>query len=188
MEWVACFRLHCTHCDTSLPLIIRNVQHSDHHPRYVEHMYGRSKKFEFPIDSYPSPENLCEAIVRGFCKQNLCDTRDGLRMGISGKKRAPETAFRDEFHRCLWNELPDAGIITNWATTEGGSVDYYVPDVGWRIELLCDGEGLEECCSRFREKKGVTEDLKDWLILDCRHSVPDVTCKWFFEERLTSGC
>ena len=91
---------------------------------------------------------------------------------------------RDEFHSCLWDELPGAGIISNWATTEGGSVDYYVPDVNWLIELLCDGEGLEERFRRFRENKGVTENLKDWLILDCRHSVPDVTCKWFLRRDL----
>jgi len=47
----------------------------------------------------------------------------------------------------------------------------------WGVELLRDGDRLAEYCNRFLEKGSyyqwiANSQIKDWIILDCRHSIP----------------
>lgn len=112
----------------------------------------------------------------------LCRTRDGRRLGPSGQIRPPEAAFQDEFYRSYWIEIgPGVRICSEWTGTEQGRIDFIIVEPGWGIELLRDGNRLRDHYNRFREngayypwiKRGL---IKDWLLLDCRHSYPATTC------------
>jgi hypothetical protein len=112
----------------------------------------------------------------------LRSSRDGRRLGPSGKPRPPEAAFQDEFYRCYWNEVgPGVGICSEWAGTTEGRIDFHIVEPGWGIELLRDGDRIIDHCKRFHHNGAYyswiqSSLIKDWLILDCRHSDPRTKC------------
>lgn len=60
-------------------------------------------------------------------------------------------------------------------------IDFSVVTSGWGFELLRDGNRLFEHCERF-EPGGAYQAIQqgaltDWLLLDCRHSIPRQPCK-----------
>lgn len=151
--------------------------------RFVEYYYGRDLSKPFPFDEYSEISLLCLRILRRFSKDMLCKARNGQRYSSSGGTRPPESCFQDEFYRCFWKETgSNIGISSEWCDSGQGRIDFLISEPGWGFELLRDGDRLREHCERFSPggryhpwiQRGA---LKDWLILDCRHSVPHTTCK-----------
>lgn len=58
-----------------------------------------------------------------------------------------------------------------------GHIDFRITEPKWGIELLRDGDRLTEHCQRF-ENSGrywnwvLNGWIRDWIILDCRHTMP----------------
>lgn len=108
---------------------------------------------------------------------------EGQRFGPSGRVRPPEACFQDEFYRCFWEETQcNVGISSEWSGTGAGRIDFLVHPAGWGFELLRDGDRIREHCERFTVAGAyyswiLQGELKDWLILDCRHSYPQTKCK-----------
>jgi hypothetical protein len=132
----------------------------------------------FPFHKYPTIQDLCLKVVQRFSSVRLRDSRDGQQLGPTGRPRPSEAAFQDEFYRCYWNVVgPGIGISSKWAGTGQGRIDFRIVDPGWGIELLRDGDWLQDHCSRFSQngsyyswiQRGL---LRDWILLDCRHSYP----------------
>lgn len=151
--------------------------------RFVEYYYGSSPVKDFPRNAYPNISSLCLKVLRAFSKEMLLKTKNSQRLGPSGRLQPPEDFFQIEFYRCFWNETDSAvGISSEWSGTSGGRIDFLVPSACWGFELLRDGDRIEEHCSRF-EPGGAYHPwiqdgrIKDWLILDCRHSMPRKTCE-----------
>lgn len=137
----------------------------------------------FPFDKYPTVQELCLKVLRRFSSVRLRGSRDCQQLGPSGKPRPPEAVFQDEFYRCYWDELgPGVGISSEWAGTSEGRIDFQIVDPGWGIELLRDGDQLQEHCGRFSQngsyyswiQRGL---LRDWMVLDCRHTYPRTNCE-----------
>lgn len=110
----------------------------------------------------------------------------GQKYGVSGKPRPVEAAFQDEFHRCFRDELgPDGGIASERSCPGRGRIDFLAVTPGWGFKLLQDGNGLAEHCKSF-ERDGIYNQaiqrviISDWLLLDCRHTVPRDPCKILF--------
>lgn len=122
-------------------------------------------------------------VLQRFSRTMLCMAKSGQRYGPSGKPRPAEAAFQDEFYRCFRDELgPGAGIVSERSCPGQGRIDFYAVTPGWGFELLRDGRRLAEHCKRF-ERNGIYNQaiqqgiLSDWLLLDCRHTVPRNPCK-----------
>lgn len=166
---------------TALYYIILNANSK----RFVEYYYGHSFVKPFPFHTYPDISSICLRILRRFSKEMLCTcrTRNSQKLGPSGRIRPPEACFQDEFYRCFWEETgSDIGISSEWCGSSKGRIDFLISQVGWGFELLRDASRLEEHCGRFKPggqyhpwiQQGL---LKDWLILDFRHSWPRTPCK-----------
>lgn len=58
--------------------------------------------------------------------------------------------------------------------TGKGRVDFYIPSRRWDVELLRDGDRLDQHHGRFSDSGsyGTTLALEDYIVLDCRYTVP----------------
>ena len=68
-------------------------------------------------------------------------------------------------------------MSSEWSRCGDGRIDFRIVDPSWGIEFLRDGDRLSEHCNKFVENglyhQWISNGLiKDWLILDCRHSHP----------------
>jgi hypothetical protein len=155
--------------------------------RYVEYQYSKSTIRLFPYEKYQTVRDLCLAVLRRFSRPILSQARAGRRLGLSGQMRPPETAFRDEFYRAYGDAVGLVGDVwSEWAGTRQGRIDFLIIEPGWGIELLLDGDHLtNQCRLRFHENgayyRWTTRGLvRDWIILECRHSYPQATCGTLF--------
>lgn len=148
--------------------------------RFVEYYLCAMDPKPFPAETFPSLTVLCEAVLRSFSRKNLRLSVD--RSTPLTRKRPPEAQFQDEFYRAFHAVVGhDIAISSEWACNSDGRVDFLITQPGWGVELLRDGDRLAEHCSRFRRggsystliRDGV---MKDWLVLDCRHSKPRKYC------------
>lgn len=124
-------------------------------------------------------------MLKNFSKSQLQLGFQG-RVSTSGKYSNPESQFQDEFYRSFTNLLGHGiGISSEWSKDADGRIDFHVTDPGWGIEHLRDGDRLSEHCRRFAPMGAYSGwissgHLKDWLIIDCRHSEPKQTSKSYF--------
>lgn len=104
--------------------------------------------------------------------------------GPSGRVRPPEAVFQDVFYQAFWQATRSRiAISSEWTEKGNGRIDFYIVGPSWGFELLRDGDRIEEDhCARFR-KHGIyhpwiqAHSLREWIVLDCRHSIPRTTCK-----------
>ena len=130
-----------------------------------------------PFEKFPSLPDFCGAVLRKFSRTGLLLSRDG-RLGASARSRPPEAQFQDEWYRAF-NSLLGHGfeISSEWSSSRNGRIDFKIVGPAWGVELLRDGDRLAEHCNRFLEKGTyhrwiANGQIKDWIILDCRHSIP----------------
>lgn len=128
----------------------------------------------FPIQQFPSPASLCAAVLRNFSRKNLLTSN----FSTSTISRPPEAQFQDEWYRAFYTVVGHGvAISSEWSSDGSGRIDFRVKDPAWGFELLRDGDRLSHHCSRFLPQgsyhRWITQGfLTDWIILDCRHSVP----------------
>lgn len=131
----------------------------------------------FPRDKFSSLAVLCEAVIRKFSQKNLVSTVRA-RQTPAAFLRPPEAQFQNEWYRAFHSLLGHGvGISSEWSRGGDGRIDFRITEPAWGVELLRDGDRLGHHCGRF-EKNGIYYDwisrglIKDWLILDCRHTAP----------------
>jgi hypothetical protein len=92
---------------------------------------------------------------------------------------SPEAQYRDEFYRSLFSVTSgNVRITPEFASSRGvkvvGSIDFFIPVVNWGIEITQDGNWLTEYSSSFVTygERMNSDDMVDYIILDCRTSTP----------------
>ncbi|KAF7882078.1 hypothetical protein EAF00_011594 [Botryotinia globosa] len=82
----------------------------------------------------------------------------------------PEAVFQDEMYCCLNRELHNLPILSEYAETKDGRIDFFIFGKRWGIEILQSGNigRLEEYADRFKaggkyHKWGI---LEDYIILN----------------------
>lgn len=99
-------------------------------------------------------------------------------MGTGAVIRPVEARYQDEFYRALHDVLGfSSKIHSEWSGNGNGRIDFRITEVEWGIEILRDGDRLDAHCARFVNNGSYTGWiqrgwLKDWLIIDCRVSIP----------------
>jgi hypothetical protein len=82
----------------------------------------------------------------------------------------PEAQYQDEFYRCCYDLT--AGSLTTLSKfcTADGRVNFYIPSKKWGIELLCNGQLLEQHNNHFSPtgQYGMTLDIDEYIALDFR--------------------
>jgi hypothetical protein len=145
--------------------------------RFLEYHLSNVNPRPFPYQEFPTLHALCEATLRRFSRRNLLACTEG-RLALSAQIRPPEAQFQDEFYRAL-NNLLGSGVAVSseWSRCGDGRIDFRIVETGWGVKMLRDGDRLSGHCGRFVQ--GGSYDrwinqgwIKDWIVLDCRHSRP----------------
>jgi hypothetical protein len=87
----------------------------------------------------------------------------------------PEAQYQDEFYRCA--HVHSGGSVAAFPEfgTTRGRVDFYMKSKKWAIELLRNGDRLEEHVKRFTQGgKYSGLDIDDYVVLDCRTTTPAI--------------
>jgi len=146
------------------------------HRRYCELML-RNNAPSFPLNRFPSVKDLAFDVIRRFSRVSLVSAQRGLGAGLV----APpvEAQYQDEFYRACWEVLGNIYITSEWSgQSSAGRVDFQIKSVGWAIECLRDGNGLNEHIKRFLSPDGKyyrwvkSGEVQDYILLDFRQSMP----------------
>ncbi|THC95003.1 hypothetical protein EYZ11_005515 [Aspergillus tanneri] len=144
---------------------------------FVEYYLHVSQLKPFPFDQFSCLADLCEAILRRFSRERLL-SNPGAKQSRGNFFQPPEAPFQDEWYRAFSSLVGHGvGISSKWSPQDNGRVDFRIIGPAWGVEVLRDGDQLSEVCDRFQENGRyhpliADARLKDWLILDCRHSRP----------------
>ncbi|KAN0070621.1 hypothetical protein V8E54_011490, partial [Elaphomyces granulatus] len=147
------------------------------HESYVEHTYFPALYTSLK-SRYSEPLEIFLAVVHEFSQPNLLKARNGAQPGPGGTLRQKEAAFQFEFYRAYTSLFEFAGGISSEWSCGTGRIDACITELGWGFEFLRDGDGMTEHLQRFRpggSYYGAIKDrnLKKWLVIDCRHSLPE---------------
>ena len=118
----------------------------------------------------PAQASLLEfskAVIRCFSPRNLANERQ---IGPGFIQRPLEAQYQDEFYRYCFEPARGSIITFPEFGTKSGRVDFYVPSRKWGIELVREGDTLQEHYGRFSGggKYATTLDIDDFIVLDCR--------------------
>jgi len=115
----------------------------------------------------PSLLEFAIQIVKRFSPLNLSCPRS---VGPYYFQTLPEAQYQNEFYRCCYDLT--AGSLTTLPEfgTGDGRVDFYIPSKKWGVELLRDGQLLEQHNHRFAPmgQYGRTLDISEYIVLDFR--------------------
>lgn len=146
------------------------------HAMYVERKFTKFIR-PFPQKTYPTIEDLAKDILGKFSPRNL-STRTLPTLGPGAVVRNPEAVYQDEFYRASAGVLGYAmDVKSEWSPRGSGRIDFCFGAMKWGIELLREGDRLNEHCERFM-KEGIYSSwiqdklLLDWIIIDCRTTEP----------------
>jgi hypothetical protein len=164
----------------------RNINQSNY--SHIAQIFNIGKeKNEFPIDEFSSLEEFCAKALRAFSPTFLRDAADGRRRSPIGDKLPLEGCYQQEFMRAFSEGLGIRGAVQcKWTGAPAGRVDFYIQDAGWAVELLREGDevSITEHTDRFscgRYQPWVANgSIRQWLVVDCRTSVPQDTCEGCF--------
>jgi len=124
-----------------------------------------------PNNSIPSRQFVVDVICK-FSPGLLSAER---RIGPGCIQRPPEAQYQDEFYRCCHISsngslvtFPESGTAKGWA-------DFYIPAEEPGVDLLRDGNQLENHFGRFSKTESYRTalPLSDYIILGCRTTHPE---------------
>jgi hypothetical protein len=90
-------------------------------------------------------------------------------------QQPPEAQYQDEFYRSC-HAYSDGLLRTfpEFGTTKGRA-DFYIPSMQWGVELVREGDRLEQHSGRFSRSGSYASTLllSDYIILDFRNTRPE---------------
>ena len=134
------------------------------HRLFVE--WKLSGQNPIPIQA-PSLQEFVIQIIQRFSPRNLSQPR---MVGPYYFQSLPEAQYHDEFYRCCYDLTTGSLATLSEFGTAHGRVDFYIPSKKWAVELLRDGQLLEQHHNRFSStgQYGMTLDIDDYIVLDLR--------------------
>lgn len=114
--------------------------------------------------------NLLEFVIQVIERSSPLNLLHPLIVGPYYFQTLLDAQYRDEFYRCCYDLTSGSLATLSEFGTADGRVDFYVPSKKWGIELLRDGQLLEEHSNRFSStgQYGMTLDINEYIILDFR--------------------
>jgi hypothetical protein len=159
-----CFKMGWLHATVDQDEV-RYIFTSPLHQWFVEYHLGTKV-----ADSTPINQDLLDFamdVIRRFSRNILSTERQIV--GTSTLQRPPEAQYQDEFYRCCHENSNGSLITFPEFGNASGKVDFYIPRNRWGVELLRDGDRLEEHSSRFTGTGAYAKmNFDDYIILDFR--------------------
>jgi hypothetical protein len=115
---------------------------------------------------------LAVKVISGFSPSLLSAER---RIGPGCIQRPLEAKYHDEFYRsCQEYSNGLLRTFSEFGTTKGRA-DFYIPSMQWGVELLREGDRLEQHSGRFSQSGSYASTLllSDYIILDFRNTWPE---------------
>jgi hypothetical protein len=122
-----------------------------------------------PFDSNSLLE-LAVDVIKRFSPTLLSERR----IGPGCIQRPQEAQFQDEFYRCCYARSNGSLVAFPEFGTGKGRVDFFIPYKKWGVELLREGDRLQQHYNRFSPdgSYGKTLRASDYIVLDCRTTRP----------------
>jgi hypothetical protein len=140
------------------------------HQWFVEYYLGTSVQ-DAAIITDPDLPSFAIEVIKRFSHRQLSSTRTII--GASNVQRPPEAQFQDEFYRCCHAHSNGSLISFPEFGDATGRIDFYIPLKKWGVELLRDGDRLENHSSRFTGPGAYAKmEFEDYIILDFRTRQP----------------
>ena len=131
--------------------------------------------------SVMAPKNFREFLILVFAAMDPKTLQASLGIGADG--RLLERVWQMEFYRAATQVLPESIFISvdvGAVFGSSGFIDFYVDDArDWAIELLRDGNDVEEHCRRFEAGNvygPIVGIAKEYAIIDIRQSQKELPC------------
>ena len=168
-----CFRNGWLHTDR-LHVIGRPNEVGYFFSSSLHHWYVEWKLLDtIPAILFDTPNimDLVVDIIHMFSPRALSTKRS---IGPGYVQRPPEAQYQDEFYRCCHSVSKGSLVTFPEFGTKWGRVDFYIPSKQWGVELLRNGDGLEQHSGRFSQtgSYGTSLTVSDYIILDCRTTYP----------------
>ena len=143
-------------------------------PSHLHHWYVEWKLWGTTPSTPLNTTNLLDlavTVIRMFSPQVLAT---GCKVGPGFIQRPPEAQYQDEFYRCCHRYSRGSLIAFPEYGTKCDRADFYIPSKEWGIEVLRDGNQLEQRSIRFlsTDADGGTIALSDYIMLDFRAESP----------------
>jgi len=134
------------------------------HQWFVEYYLG-TRVPDATVTTDPDLPSFAIKVIQRFSSLRLSSTRTVI--GASDAQRPAEVRFQDEFYRCCHSY--SGGSLVSFPEFGNASrkTVLYLPLKQWGVELLRDGNGLENYSSRFVGPGAYAKmEFKDHIILD----------------------
>ncbi|RIB01765.1 hypothetical protein C2G38_2229733 [Gigaspora rosea] len=134
---------------------------------YLQNRVGSVMRSKSPLNTFK------DFIISVFAKMNSKVLQKSL--GVGNDCRLLERVWQMEFYRASMQVLPeDIYVSVDVGAVFGseGYLDFYVNDRNWAVELLRDGDKLQEH-QRFQKDgryASIFKYAKEWAIIDIRNS------------------
>jgi hypothetical protein len=159
-----CFKMGWLHATVGQDGI-RYIFTTPLHQWFIEYHLGTKVADSTPINR--DLPDFAFDVIRGFSRTILSTKRQIV--GTSNVQRPPEAQYQDEFYRCCHKYSNGSLISFPEFGNASGKVDFYIPCNRWGVELLRDGDRLEEHSSRFTGTGAYAKmNFDDYIILDFR--------------------
>lgn len=136
------------------------------HQSWVSHWLGPPEEKIM----YPTLYDFCVDVIKNFKSTRL--SSPPRRVSATGTERPPGAVYRDEFYRGLFN-VAKVQVSPEFASAKddiSGRVDFFIPSKKWGIELLRDGDQIQNHYDTTgaygRWLQG--NEMEDFIILDFR--------------------
>jgi hypothetical protein len=142
-------------------------------PTSLHRWYLEWKLFGYKEPETPLVVNITKFVVDVIRLFNPCILSAERRIGTS-IQRISEAQYQNEFYHCS-HVYPNGSLLSfPEFRTATGRIDFHVQSKNWGVELLCDGNQLEEHSGRFAQSGayGGTLVIDDYVILDCCVKTP----------------
>ena len=136
-----------------------------------------------PFDEVPQFQSLLDlsiAVVRKFKRSQL--SKPIRFVGPAIATRLPEAQWQDEFYRAAITATKGLVRLTpEFGSARGaqpvGRIDFFIPSVKWGIEIIRDGQNLNQHDARFQPGGAYHSwmnagHMNSYILLDFRQSIP----------------
>jgi hypothetical protein len=118
--------------------------------------------------------NLLAFVVEVISHYSPANLTGNRRVGPGCIQRPPEAQYQDEFYRCSHDRSNGSVVTFPEFGLGNGRIDLYVPAKKWGVEIVRNGQQLEQHSGRFSRPELYARSFpcEEHIILDFRDSHP----------------
>ena len=143
-------------------------------PSSLHQWFVQWKLSETLADITFDEKNLLGFVVEVISHYSPTNLMGNMRVGPGCIQRPPEARYQDEFYRCSHDHSNGSVVTFPEFGLGNGRTDLYIPTKKWGVEILRNGQQLEQHSGRFSrpELYAGSFPCEEHIVLDFRDSRP----------------